>query len=434
MKFLFFVETFFSGMLPFVFLVVAGVYFTFKTKGYQFRKFFYSFKFCLSPKNSQEGGVSSFGAVCNSLSATVGTANIAGVAAAISLGGAGAVFWMWVSAVLSMVIKSCEITASVKYRKKQSGKFWGGPMLYMKTLGKRFSAPAFVFCVAGVFSALGTGNITQVNACVVSISDNFLVKLGVGVCFCLIVFFIIVGGVDKITRFTSKVLPVMSVLYILLCFGIILKNRSALLDAFFLILKGAFSPKAVTGGAVGSVYTTLITGAQKGIFSNEAGMGTAGLAHAEAYDADAKTQGLFGLFEVFVDTLLICTLTALTILCSGVIIDYKNVESSGLVGVAFSTLYGKFGAVALSVMLCLFGISSVIGWAAYGIRCAEFLKGEKAKKIFIRIYPLFCVLGALINVGVAFRISEFANGIMLIVNVFALLLLPNNAWEDLRRK
>lgn len=417
-------ENIISGFMPLAFLVVAGVYFTVKTKWAQFRKFFTAIKFSLKSGEGEKGEISSFGAVCNSLAATVGTGNIAGVAAAISIGGAGAVFWMWVSAFVGMAVKVAEITVAVSLRRKICGKFTGGPMYYIKEkMGKGFTPLAVIFATFCIFSAFTTGNITQINACVSVVGENLLSKMAAGVFFSVLVAVIIMGGAKKITRFTTATLPVMAVLYILLCLGVIIKNVTLLDDALSSILKGAFKPGSVTGGAVGSVYFTVITGAKKGIFSNEAGLGTAGMAHAAAADAKKETQGLFGIFEVFVDTLLICTLTALTILCSGVIIDYTQVASSGLVSQALSTLYGSFSRPALIVMLGLFGVSSVLGWGAYGITAGEFLCGKKGKKAFVIIYPFFCFVGAVMRVDAVFRMAEFFNGIMLVINLFALLYL-----------
>ncbi len=432
-NFLLFLENLISGMLPLTFLLLAGVYFTYKTKAVQFRKFFTSLKFSLSQKNTEEDGISAKGAVCNSLAASVGTGNIAGVAAAISIGGAGSIFWMWVSAFFSMVIKAVEITVAVLYRKKEGEDYIGGPMYYLKEkLDKRGSLWALVFSVACIFSSFTTGNITQINACVSVATQNGFFKFLMGLSLAMVVAFVIIGGAQKITKFTTAVLPLMAVVYIIFCLGVIIKNIRLLDTAFLSILKGAFNPSAVTGGAVGSIYTTVITGAQKGIFSNEAGLGTSGLAHAMVKKASPKTQGLFGMFEVFVDTLLICTLTALTILLSGVIIDYNSVASSELVSYALSFTYGTFSKPILTVMLCLFGISSILGWANYGITASRFLIGKKGERIFILVYPLFCIVGALISVKAAWRIAEFFNGVMLIINTFAIISLSKNAVLQLK--
>lgn len=427
------VESLFSGMLPFAILMIAGIYFTFKTRAVQLKKFGKAMRFCLKPRREGKGGISSFGAVCNSLAATVGTGNIAGVAAAISTGGAGAVFWMWVSAFVSMVIKSAEIILAVVYRKRKGEVYQGGPMYYLKEgLGKKFFPLATLFAVAGVFSAFTTGNITQVNAFVSVVSPSITVRLVVGIAFGVCVAVIIMGGAKKITRFTTFMLPFMAVVYIVFCFGVIITNAMRVDDALHSILRGAFCPSAVTGGVIGSLYKTVICGAQKGVFSNEAGMGTAGMAHAAADDARPETQGLFGIFEVFVDTWLICTLTALTILCSGVIINYGSVASSGLVKDALSTLYGDFSAIGLAVMLGFFAVSSVVGWAAYGIDFVGFLLGERGEKFFVKVYPVFCVLGAVMKVDTVWRTAEFFNGIMLVINVFALLVLSDKAVQLLK--
>lgn len=432
-NFLLFLENLISGMLPLTFLVLAGAIFTYKTKAVQFRKFFTSIIFSLSQKNTAEDGISAKGAICNSLAATVGTGNIAGVAAAITVGGAGAVFWMWISAFFSMVIKAVEITVAVLYRKKVGQEYIGGPMHYIKEkMGKAGPLLATVFSIACIFCNFTTGNITQINACVSVATQNGFIKFLIGLGFAVIVALVIIGGAKKITKFTTAVLPLMAVLYIILSLGVIIKNISLLGNVFCCIIKGAFNPSAVTGGAVGSLYTTVITGAQKGIFSNEAGLGTSGLAHAVVKEASHKTQGLFGMFEVFVDTLLICTLTALTILLSGVIIDYNSVASSELVNDALSFTYGDFSKPILTVMLCLFGISSILGWANYGIAASRFLIGKKGERLFILVYPLFCIVGALISVGAAWRIAEFFNGIMLIINTFAIIFLSKNAILQLK--
>ncbi len=432
-SFLFTAENLISGAFPMAFLLLSGVYFTLKTRGVQFRKFFTAIKFSLGIKKGGGDGISSFGAVCNSLAATVGTGNIAGVAAAISIGGAGAVFWMWISAFIGMAVKAAEIIIAVANRRSGIDGYYGGPMYYIKEkLGKGFMPLAVVFSLACVLSSFTTGNITQINACVSVMDTSLFQKIAIGVFFTIAVAVIIMGGAKKITNFTTVVLPAMAVLYILLCLGVIIKNFALVDNAFISIFKGAFSPSSVTGGAVGSFYSTVITGAQKGIFSNEAGLGTASMAHAAARDAKAETQGFFGIFEVFVDTLLICTLTALTILCSGVIIDYNSVASSGLVNSSLQTLYGEVSGLLLSVMLCLFALSSVLGWAAYGITASEFLFGKKGKRIYCFIYPLFSLVGAVMNVSSAWRIAELFNGIMLIINVFSVLCLRETAVFNLK--
>lgn len=415
-----------SGTVPLVFLVLFGIAITFKTKGFQIRNFLKSIKFALRGNKTRKGEISSFEAVCNSLAATVGTGNIAGVAAAISTGGAGAVFWMWVTAFLSMAIKAVEITVAVGCAKKDKNRCFIGPIGCTVKGKRRFGGLATAFAVTGVLTAFTTGNITQINACVSAVGGEFMADVILGFGFCAVVMLVVVGGAKKIIKFTTYILPFMAILYIVFCLGAIAKNSARLDDAFLSIFKGAFSPKAVTGGAVGSLACVVITGAQKGIFSNEAGLSTSGIAHALVKDANAQTQGLFGIFEVFVDTILICTLTALTILSSGVIIDYGKTASSALAVQSLAIVYGNFSKTALALMLCLFGVSSVLGWAVYGIRFSGYLWGEKGEKAFEIIYPLFCIVGAVMRVDFAWRLAQIFNGIMLCINLFAL----QSFWDD----
>lgn len=414
-----------SGMLPFVLLCLAGVYFTIKTRAVQVRKFFSAIKTALCVDKSQN---SSFGAVCNSLSATIGTGNIAGVAFAISVGGAGAVFWMWISAFFSMAIKAVEIGVALIYREQKNGKFYGGPMYYIRIHGGKISRViSAIFALSGLGASFFTGNLTQVNSCVSVMGGNAYLKVFTGLLIFILVAIVITGGAKKITRFTTLILPFMAGLYIVLCLVVIFKNHDLIDDAFLSIFRGAFSPSAVTGGAIGSLSVAVISGAQKGVFSNEAGMGTSGMAYAAVKDAVPYKQGLFGIFEVFVDTILICTLTVLTILCSSVIINYGNGASSELVENAFRTVYGGFSQVSLGFMLCLFAVSSIIGWAFYGMNFAEYLFGKRGKKLFCFIYPSVCLLGVFASTDFTWRMAEFFNGIMLIINVTAVWLLSGKA-------
>ncbi len=411
-----FFERLFSGSIPFVLTIVLGGFLTVKSGFFQFKKFLPSFRF-LNEKDKK----ASFLAMCNSLSAAIGTGNIVGVAAAVSLGGAGAIFWMWVTALLGMVIKAGEIALGIVYREKSGEKFLGGPIYYIKNgLGEKCKFLAFIFAVLGVISSFFCGNVTQINSAVSLVSQSGLIRLFIGVLAAVITFFVIRGGLKKISGFLGFVLPFMSVLYILLCVGVLALNYKEIGGAFYKIFVGAVSPKSVTGGAVGSVITVMSIGASKGIFSNEAGLGTAAIAHSSVRNTTPKTQSFFGIFEVFVDTILICTLTGLTILTSGVIIDYGTVSDKLLTVSAFSTVYGNFSEYILSVMLLLFGISSIIGWASYGLNFADFLFGEKAVKIYVFIYPIFCVIGAVSSGVTVWRLAELFNGFMVIINLLVM--------------
>lgn len=417
-------------------LLLGGIYLTFKGNFFQFTKFFKSLKLVKKAFSSPRSGeINSFGAACTALSATVGTGNIAGVAGAISIGGAGAVFWMWLSALAGMCIKAIEIILSVKFREQDGISFKGGPIYYIKNgLSKKFKPLAFLFAIASIPAVFCSGNITQTNAAVMSITENKTTQAIIGVIFSVLTLAVIMGGVKRIGIITEKIVPIMSALYIIICTVLIIFNIDFLPIAFKMILKGAFSPKAVTCGTVASVLTTIIVGAQRGVFSNEAGLGTSGMAHSVASDANPETQGLFGIFEVFIDTILICTLTALTILCSKVPINYGSAASSELVVRALSVTFGKLASPLISIMLCLFAFSSIIGWAVYGSISSEFLFGRKAKTLFLWLYPSGSLIGAIANVDTAWNLSAFFNGIMMIINIPIVIMLSDSALKHLKSK
>ncbi|MEE1238676.1 MAG: amino acid carrier protein [Acutalibacteraceae bacterium] len=426
-----FCENLISGMLPFAFLIICGVYLTAKSGFFQFKFLPLAVKHAFGGMfTRKKDGISTFQAACTALSSTVGTGNIAGVAGAIALGGAGAVFWMWLSALAGMVVKSAEIILSLKFKEKNCG----GPMYYIKKgLSDSFLPIAVIFSFAGIFSAFFSGNITQTGSAIAALNAGNGVRLMLGVVFALAVAAVIIGGAKRIGSFTEKVVPIMALMYIIMTLGVILMNINALPNALVMIFKGAFEPQAVTGGTVGSVMTVAVTGASRGVFSNEAGLGTSAMAHASAEENEGAKQSLYGIFEVFADTLVICTLTALTILTSGVNIEYGKAASTELAAGALSSVYGKVGIILLSVMMCLFGLSSVIGWGLYGVSCSGYLFGKSGERIFTVIYPLFCVVGALCKIDIAWRLSAFFNGIMLCINVFAVLMLSNTAIQEMRK-
>lgn len=429
-----FAETLISGMLPFVFLVFSGIYFTVKSNFFQFKYLPSSVAYALGGifKKRKKGEVSPFQAACTALSATVGTGNIAGVAGALSLGGAGAVFWMWVSAFAGMIIKVAEIVLSLNYREKKDGAFVGGPMYYIKNgLPIVFKPLAAIFAVCGIFAVFTSGNLTQTNAAIASVGGGTAVKVTGGIVFAAVTAAVLAGGNTRIGAFTEKIVPLMAALYIVMTFGVIGKNISELPHAFGMIIKGAFCPKAVTGGVIGSFTAALVNGASRGVFSNEAGLGTSAMAHSASDNTDGVKQSLYGIFEVFTDTVVICTLTALTVLCSGVYINYGATASTELVNEAFSVIYGDLSGALLALMMCLFGLSSVIGWGYYGTVCCSYVFGNKGKRLFVFIYPAACIIGAVCSADTAWRLSAFFNGIMLCVNTFAVMLLSSFVNEKL---
>lgn len=434
-------ENLISGTLPFVFLVASGVYLTIKSGFFQFYFLPLSIKHALGgifKSSKAKNGVSPFQAACTAISATVGTGNIAGVAGALALGGAGAVFWMWITAFAGMCVKSTEIILALEYREKRGKEFVGGPMYYIKNgLSKAFLPLAFVFSLVGMVSAICSGNLIQTNSAITSVGQGFSVKLTGGILFAFITGAVIIGGAKRIGLFTERIVPFMAVLYTLMALGIIMVNIDFLPEAFIMIFKGAFNPKAVTGGSVASVSTAIMLGSSRGVFSNEAGLGTSAIAHSAAEKEEGVKQSLYGIFEVFADTVVMCTLTALTILCSRVNIDYGNNASTELVQNALSTLYGNSSGIIVGIMMCLFGISSVIGWGYYGIVFGEYILGKKGKNLFIIIYPFFCILGALCSTGLVWRLSAFFNGLMLCINMVAVMLLANESIDkmvDFRKK
>ena len=418
-------------MLPFVLTLLCGVYLSVKGKFFQFTRSFETLRLVKTAfkNNKRSSKPTSYKAACTALSATVGTGNIAGVASAITIGGAGAVFWMLISAFMGMAVKYAEICLSIKYREKKGEDFIGGPMYYIKNaLPEKFGFLIYLFVGAALPAVFFSGNITQTNAAVEVLAKGDF-KIVAGIIFALFTFLVASGGIDRIGKVTEFLVPIMSVVYTILATVIIIYNIDFLPKAFKMIVKGAFSPCALTGGAVGSVLTAVTTGASRGIFSNEAGLGTSAMAHSCAVDANADTQGLFGVFEVFIDTVVMCTLTSLMLLCSGIDINYGTIQSSSLAGDALSACFGGFGYFLLCLMMAVFAFSSIIGWAVYGDICISFLGSKILRKLFYILYPLTCIAGAVMKADTAWRLSAFFNGIMLCVNVCAILLLADKIFK-----
>lgn len=383
------------------------------------------------PGKGNSSGESSYRALCTALAATVGTGNIAGVAGAITIGGPGAVFWMWVSAFLGMATKFAEATLSVRYRVDDgAGGHMGGPMFMISNglpVGWHFLGTAY--CVFGVVAALGVGNATQVNAVIGGIHSgaNALgISLGqhcdlfIGIVLCVLVAFVLLGGAKKIGVFAENLIPLASAFYIVMALWLIFVCRDNLADAIMSIFGGAFEPKAVTGGAIGSFFLALRTGASRGVFTNEAGMGTASIAHAGAEVFHPCQQGLMGIMEVFIDTILICTLTALVILSSGIPIPY-GLEYGPMVTInAFTAVCGEWISIPLAFCLCAFAIGTIFGWGLYGLRCAQFLFGKKAWRPFSYIQSATVILGAVLGTGSVWLLAEIINGLMAVPNLIAL--------------
>ena len=435
------VNNFIWGVPAMLCIFGVGLYLSIRTHFLQIRKFPYAIKTTIGrmfrKRNASDGALTPFQAVCTALAATVGTGNIAGVAGAIAIGGPGAVFWMWISALLGMCTKFAEVTLAVHFREKNAnGDLVGGPMYYIKNgLGKKWIWLAYLFAAFGVLTVFGTGNATQVNTITTAINSALLnyhvisegavstSNLIIGIVITVLVGMILLGGIKRIGQVTEKLVPFMALLYIVLALGVVLMNIRVLPAIFVSIIRGAFQPSAVTGGVVGSMFMSMKKGVSRGIFSNEAGLGTGSIAHACADTRKPVKQGMFGIFEVFADTIVICTLTALVILCSQVPVNYGAAAGAELTIQGFTSVYGDWVSIFTAVAMCCFAFSTILGWGLYGARCIEFLFSEKVIKPFMVAYSLVAILGATANLGLMWSIAETFNGLMAIPNLIALFLL-----------
>ena len=435
------VNNFIWGVPAMICIVGVGLLLSIRTGFLQIRKFPYAMKVTigrmLKKREASDGALTPFQAVCAALAATVGTGNIAGVAGAIAIGGPGAVFWMWISALLGMCTKFSEVTLAVHFREKNAeGDLVGGPMYYIKNgLKKQWHWLAYLFAAFGVLTVFGTGNATQVNTITTAI-DSALYNYGViseqnvstlnlviGIILAVLIGLILLGGIKRIGQVAEKLVPFMAVIYIILAIGVVILNYRNIPTVFASIFKGAFSPASVTGGAVGSFFMSMKKGVSRGIFSNEAGLGTGSIAHACADTRKPVKQGFFGIFEVFVDTIVICTLTALVILCSGVPVGYGDAAGAELTILGFTSTYGSWVSIFTAIAMCCFAFSTIIGWGLYGTRCVEFLLGTRANRPFMILYALVAIVGATMELGLMWNIAETFNGLMVIPNLIAVFLL-----------
>lgn len=433
------------GVPAMILILGTGLFLTILCRAPQFSKFRYIMKNTLGKAlqrtDARAGSVSPFKAMCTALAASIGTGNIAGVSGAIAIGGPGAIFWMWCSALVGMCTKFAEVTLSVRFRERNEVGDWvGGPMYYIKNgLGKNWRWLAVLFAVFGGIASFGIGNLTQVNTIAGTIneavtafvptteSQQKIIALAVGVICAVIVLVVLVGGIQRIGDVCALLVPVMAIIYVIAALVVILSHIPAIPGAFKAIFVGAFDPSAVAGGLAGATIKTAITkGVGRGIFSNEAGLGSAPIAHAAADVDHPAAQGIYGVFEVFMDTIVVCTMTAMVVLL-GVGVDqiaYGQDVGASLTIAGFQSVFGgPIPALVVAVCLTLFALSTTLTWGLYGSRCFEFLFGYKASKIYQVLFSLVVVLGATMKLEIVWNIADTLNGFMALPNLLALLLL-----------
>lgn len=428
------VNQFVWGVPALILILGIGLYLTIRTGFGQlvlFPRALRSFISKFRNRNASADGTSPYQALCTALAATVGTGNLAGVAGAIAIGGPGAVFWMWICAFFGMITKYAEAVLAVRYAERNSdGELVGGPMYMIRNgLGKRWNWLAGIYCFFGVVAAFGVGNATQVNAVMGGVNSAVIALGGktssqgnliMGILLAVLITVLLLGGAKRIGAAAEKLVPFASLLYLLLGTGVLCTRAAAIPEAFTSIFQGAFTPSAVTGGMLGSAFQALRVGASRGVFTNEAGMGTAAIAHASAQVRHPVEQGLMGIMEVFIDTIVICTMTALVILCSGVIIPYGTDSGVSLTAEAFTAVYGAWICIPIAMALCCFAIATVLGWGLYGARCAQYLFGDNVWKVFVFFQGVTVIIGAVLKTETVWMLSETVNGLMAIPNLLAL--------------
>ncbi|HEM2778376.1 TPA: sodium:alanine symporter family protein [Streptococcus suis] len=408
-------------------LVGTGVYFTLRLGVFQIGKLPTAFRLIFSSDQSGQGDVSSFAALCTALAATVGTGNIVGVATAITTGGPGALFWMWVAAFFGMATKYAEGFLAIKYRTKDAnGQAAGGPMHYITLgMGQKWKPLAIFFAISGVLVALlGMGTFSQVNSIASSMSASFgLAPQLVSIVTAISIAFFIFGGIEKISDVSTKIVPFMAILYILASLIVLVVHWNELLPTLGLVLKSAFSPAAAVGGFVGATVKEAIQrGIARGVFSNESGLGSAPIAAAAAKSDNPVEQGLISMTGTFIDTIIICTLTGLTILVTGQW-SIEGLEGAPLTQAAFATVFGNTGSIALTISLVLFAFTTILGWSYYGERCIEFLFGTKSILPYRLVFVTMVALGGFLKLDLIWTIADIVNGLMAPPNLIALLAL-----------
>jgi len=437
------INNFVWGPVMLVFIVGVGIYFTCGTKFFQLSRFPLWVRNTLGllfkRKQAEKGAVTPFQAFTTAMAATAGTGNLVGVATALTLGGPGAMFWMWVSGFFGMMTKYAEIVLAIRYRERNAQNDWvGGPMYYIqKGMGKRFHWLALLFSVFGALCAFGIGNMTQINSIVGTSEamlrdlhviapgdDTFVFKAAMGIGLAFFVMLVIMGGIRRIGEATEKLVPFIGILNIIGCIVAICLKADALGEAFGSIFRAAFQTKAISGGVLGYTLTQAIRfGIARGVFTNEAGLGSAPIAHAAADTDHPVRQGMWGVFEVFADTLVMCTLSGLVILTSGAFQGAEGLNGAALTSAAFKASFGVFGSVFLAFSVLIFAYCTTLSWSLYGQRCFEYLFKGKGIRVYRLVFSLAVFVAAIMKLELAWDIADTLNGLMAIPNLVALIAL-----------
>ena len=440
------VNAFVWGVPMLILLIGTGIMMTARTGFFQLTHFrhwvsntigaIFKDKNVTAHTGQEDKSISQFQSLCTALAATVGTGNIAGVSAAIVSGGPGAVFWMWIVAFFGMMTNYSENVLGIYYRQKnERGEWCGGAMYYLrhglgsrKGMQKVGNVLAWLFSLFCVIASFGIGNMSQVNTIAANMNKTFgLSTFLIGVLLVVLSAFVIIGGLKRIASVTELLVPFMAIAYILFSFVIIFKNINMMPAVLASIFKGAFAMRSVGGGIVGyGVMTALTWGMKRGVFSNEAGLGSSVMVHSASNVKEPVAQGMWGIFEVFADTIIICSITAFVVLSTGLVdletgVMISNSTSTALVSEAFSVVFGRAGAGFIAIAIFLFAYSTTLGWSEYGSRAFEYLFGTKRVIIFRIIFVCFIMVGATMNLQLAWDLSDTFNGMMAIPNLIGVI-------------
>ena len=420
------VDSFIWGPPLLILLVGTGIYLTIRLGLIQIIKLPKALKLIFKAENDGSGDISSFGALCTALAATIGTGNIVGVATAIKAGGPGSLFWMWLAAFFGMATKYSEGLLAIKFRTKdENGQVSGGPMYYIVNgMGEKWRTLASFFAISGILVALlGIGTFSQVNSITDAVQGSFNIDPKVtGVVLAIGVALVVFGGLQSISNVATKVVPFMTVVYILICFVILGSSYELIPETFALIFKSAFTGQAAAGGFLGATVSMAIrNGIARGVFSNESGLGSAPIAAAAAKTQWPAEQGLISMTGTFIDSIIICTLTGVSLIISGV--WQSDLNGALMTQSAFASVLPNLGPIFLTISLSLFAFTTILGWSYYGERCFEFLFGVKKINLFRGVFVLMVLLGAFLKLEMVWIIADIVNGLMALPNLIALLAL-----------